>query len=94
MTVQTRTKRDWESVFSAWSKPPGKTGLPALTGRPLGEACEAVALALAPADGDADAIRIALQEALRAAFAGILRAMLRCALRRAENPEACRRAGS
>ena len=24
MTVQTRTRRDWESVFSAWSKPPGK----------------------------------------------------------------------
>ena len=44
--------------------------LPALTGRPVGEACEAIALALAPRDGDADAIRIALQEALRAAFAG------------------------
>lgn len=47
------------------------SGLPALTGRPVGEACEAIALALAPEDGDADAIRIALQEALRAAFAGV-----------------------
>ncbi len=25
MTVLTRTRRDWEGVFSAWSKPPGKT---------------------------------------------------------------------
>lgn len=40
------------------------TGLPALSGRPAGEAFEAIALALAPRDGDADAIRIALQEAL------------------------------
>ena len=25
MTVLTRTRRDWERVFSTWSKPPGKT---------------------------------------------------------------------
>ena len=25
MTVLTRTRRDWERVFSVWSKPPGKT---------------------------------------------------------------------
>lgn len=25
MTVQTRTRRNWEGVFSTWSKPPGKT---------------------------------------------------------------------
>lgn len=46
------------------------TGLPALTGRPVGEACEAIAQALAPRNGDADAIRIALQEALWDAFDG------------------------
>ena len=46
------------------------TGLPALVGRPVGEACEAIAQALAPRNGDADAIRIALQEALWDAFAG------------------------
>ena len=46
------------------------TGLSGLTGRPVGEACEAVGLALAPRNGDADPIRIALQEALWEAFAG------------------------
>ena len=46
------------------------TGLPALVGRPVGEACEAIAQALAPRNGDADSIRIALQEALWEALAG------------------------
>ncbi len=46
------------------------TGLPALAGRLVGEACEVIAQALAPHNGDADAIRIALQEALWDAFAG------------------------
>ena len=45
-------------------------GLSGLTGRPVGEACEAVGLALAPRNGDADPIRIALQEALWEALAG------------------------
>ena len=45
-------------------------GLSGLIGRPAGEACEAVALALAPRNGDADPIRISVQEALGEALAG------------------------
>ena len=44
--------------------------LSALVGRPAWEACEAVALALAPRNGDADPIRISVQEALGEALAG------------------------
>ena len=46
------------------------TDLSGLIGRPAGEACEAVALALAPRNGDADPIRISVQEALGEALAG------------------------
>ena len=55
--------------------------LSTLAGRPVGEVFEAIALALAPRNGDADLIRIALQEALGDPARGAL-----CRERRRSHP--------